>query len=117
MIEPFTNEGWRSVGPNFRSQHYNWVDYNVRKRTNEGSAEHGDSFSGDPIEHAVEEAVDMLFYLNVARKRNSALRVENELQREKINRLETEIDELRKAHRACLLASDWQVTRKEASDE
>ena len=96
-------EGWRNVALFFRRRYFNWVEYHVRKRTNEGAKLHGDVFKGDPLEHAVEEAVDLLFYLRVAMQRNMAL--------------EVELNELRKAHRACLLKAEREKLRPQTGTD
>ena len=56
---------WRNVGQFWRAKHLRKTTNAIRDRLRFGMEEYGDCFQGDPLQHAREEALDMLFYLEV----------------------------------------------------
>lgn len=60
---------WRKLGDTERIEFLSWVQNRTASRNQEGRIAYGDVFVGDPVEHAIEEALDLLFYLWVASRR------------------------------------------------
>jgi hypothetical protein len=74
---PSTN--WRELTPAVRSDFFHWVADSMGSRHAQGALEHGDIFTGDPIDQAIEENLDSLFYLWMAKKQQrEILRVAQE---------------------------------------
>jgi len=64
--------GWRSLTAKNRQQILLDIYDMFRERTGPGSIGHsqyGDEFQGDPLEQALEEAVDLVFYLIMLRRK------------------------------------------------
>ena len=78
---------WRSLSDEIRLEIADNLDLITRERYQQGSNRFGDRFQGDPIDHAVEEGVDSLFYLEMARRERANLI-------ERIEMLEYELKEL-----------------------
>ena len=68
---------WRDVDRKIYDEFFDWVRDNQRKRMEEGLSKYKSEelgFQGDPLEHALEEILDALFYIYYAmRQRNSLL--------------------------------------------
>lgn len=64
---------WRFLGDaTFGTPRWDFVEWAIRaidKRVAVGVERYGDEFQGDPLDHAIEEALDLLFYLWVAKRR------------------------------------------------
>lgn len=63
------NRDWRDQTLN----DYAWKTYSkVRVRAAEGRRKHGERFVGDPLDHAEEEALDLLYYINFAKRQRES---------------------------------------------
>ena len=67
------DDEWRSLSDEIRLEIADDLDLITRERYQQGSNRFGDRFQGDPIDHAVEEGVDSLFYLEMARRERANL--------------------------------------------
>ncbi len=59
-------EAWRSLTRKDKIKYENWLDENISKRWKLGEERynsHIDGFQGNPLDRAIEEAFDLLFYL------------------------------------------------------
>lgn len=66
------SESWRSLGSVERADLFLGLVGRMSSRYAQGREEYGDVFQGDPLEHALEEAIDAVFYLMMAlRQRES----------------------------------------------
>ena len=63
---------WRRLDDDALDAYYAWVAGAIRDRAQVGRAEYGQTFQGDPLDHAIEEALDILFYLYQMRRRRNA---------------------------------------------
>lgn len=64
---------WRSVDRLWRMKFFHELKARVTERLLFGAEEYGDTFQGDPLEHATEEALDLMFYLQVLRSQREEL--------------------------------------------
>ena len=64
-------KAWRTLGDLDREDFLVWVDSRSKQRQGLGRKVYGDTFQGDPLDHAIEEALDLLFYLWVERRRQA----------------------------------------------
>lgn len=64
-------EHWRAITPDVRESFTDWADEQMRKRAKLGHERYGDIFQGDPIDQAIEECLDQLFYLWVAKRKGA----------------------------------------------
>ncbi len=60
---------WRNLDTETRNTFLEWVYDSNKERNALGRERYGDTFQGDPLEHAIEEALDLLFYLWAAKRR------------------------------------------------
>ena len=56
---------WRDVGRLWRAKYVETATKAIERRLAFGIEEYGDRFQGDPLEHAIEEVLDLLFFLEV----------------------------------------------------
>lgn len=63
---------WRSLEDGDLKEYYTWVNDAIRQRAALGRRHYGRRFQGDPLDHAIEEAFDILFYLYQMRRRRDA---------------------------------------------
>ena len=63
---------WRSMRGKDKDEFKEWLDVSINQRLAIGeakyhSSEHG--FHGEPLDHAIEEALDLIFYLYMEKRR------------------------------------------------
>ena len=63
---------WRNISADDRLDFINEVQNRLTLRQHQGRETYGDTFAGDPLDHAEEELIDCLFYVHMARKRMAA---------------------------------------------
>ena len=58
-------EVWRKMTETDKDRYYRWVQNNLEKRWKLGEEKYDlpNGFQGDPLDHAIEEAFDLLVYL------------------------------------------------------
>ena len=59
-------EDWRRMDDDAKDEFRRWADGNLRERWTLGDKRYNSSafgFQGDPLDHAIEEAFDLLLYL------------------------------------------------------
>lgn len=64
-------EGWRRQQLEDKQEYQTWVNYNIQKRWAVGIKRYQSDikgFIGDPIDQAIEECFDALFYLWMAKR-------------------------------------------------
>lgn len=64
-------KAWRDLGDSDRQDFLTWMVSRAKQRNLQGRKVYGDTFQGDPLDHAIEEALDLLFYLWVERRRQA----------------------------------------------
>ena len=69
---PDMTESWRNLDGTARADLQNQIAVDMRNRYRQGRREYGDTFQGDPIDHAYEEAIDAVFYLAMAKRQRDA---------------------------------------------
>ena len=65
---------WRDNDPDIREAMRTYLAWRMEDRHEEGAAEHGDRFLGDPLNHLEEELIDALFYVWFARAERDHLK-------------------------------------------
>lgn len=65
-------EEWRQLTTSVRDQFMAHVGYTLNKRQQQGRAQYGDVFVGDPLDQAEEELIDALFYIWMVRRQRDA---------------------------------------------
>ena len=65
---------WRDLNKDTRGAFLAWLGDAMFSRQEYGSKLYGDRFIGDPLQQAIEEQLDSLFYLWVAKRRHEAMR-------------------------------------------
>lgn len=65
-------EAWRELADTDREDFKEWVSNGTAHRQEVGQKAYGDTFQGDPLTHATEEALDSLFYLWEAFRQRAA---------------------------------------------
>lgn len=63
---------WRRLDDDALDDYYAWVAGALRERAALGRRRYGQTFQGDPLDHAVEETLDLLFYLYQMRRQRDA---------------------------------------------
>jgi hypothetical protein len=63
---------WRTIDTAEREQYLSEVSAAIAARTELGHERYGTEFQGDPLEQAWEEALDLLFYLWVEKRKRLA---------------------------------------------
>lgn len=69
-------EKWRMLNPADRNQFLDWVCHEMRERQKLGHKVYGDTFQGKPLDHAIAEALDLVFYLWEEKRRQVELGIE-----------------------------------------
>ena len=64
-------DSWRTIDSRERAFYVDDVTNAVRERVQLGHERYGSKFVGDPLEQAWEEALDLLFYLWVQRRKEA----------------------------------------------
>ena len=65
-------EAWRSMEPGDRQEFLVWAESSLFKRWVLGDERYESctlGFQGDPLDHAIEEALDLVLYLWIAKRR------------------------------------------------
>ena len=78
-------ESWRSMVELDQTEFRHWSDISLSARWELGREKYQSDvkgFQGDPIDHAIEECLDQLIYLFMAKRRHSELRYALEKARE-----------------------------------
>jgi hypothetical protein len=65
-----TND-WRRLDAQERTAFLKWVVDSLLNRQEAGRKEHGDTFHGNPLDHAIEEQLDAIFYLWEEKRRQT----------------------------------------------
>ena len=65
-------KSWRTLGDAERQAIEEVIAADMKHRYAQGRQEYGDTFQGDPLAHAYEEAIDLVFYLQVAIRRRAS---------------------------------------------
>lgn len=63
---------WRLLSPEKREEFHGWLLIQSRLRNDVGRKRYGDIFQGDPLDQAIEEALDLLFYLWMMRRKEQS---------------------------------------------
>ena len=63
---------WRNTGRMFIEVVMRRENRQMRRRYTKGISKYGNQFQGNPREHALEEARDTLYYLNIIKQRDEA---------------------------------------------
>lgn len=61
-------ESWRDLNPDVRRQFLDFVTVAEARRQLQGRAKYGDAFAGDPLDQAMEEMLDGVFYVWMAKR-------------------------------------------------
>jgi len=64
---------WWELTPEDRQEFLDWVEDRHTQRNAMGAAKYGRNFEGDPLDQAIEEALDLLFYLWMAKRRHNVV--------------------------------------------
>ena len=71
-------ERWRDVSRAERERFVEHMSGQMLERYETGRRVHGEVFEGSPIDHAVEEAIDLLYYLEMSRRELDELKRGNQ---------------------------------------
>jgi len=66
------HQSWRTLNTADREEFFGWLDRIQRERNAVGRETHGDVFIGEPLDKAIEEAMDLLFYLWAEKRKQKA---------------------------------------------
>lgn len=65
------SELWRDTSPPVRKSFFDWAGEQLETRGELGRERYGDIFQGDPVDQAIEECLDQLFYLWMAKRKQA----------------------------------------------
>ena len=65
MDNAVDNAFWRNFA---LGDYWSWLSNNAWDRGWEGRRKHGETFQGNPIDHAIEEGLDLVYYLYAAKR-------------------------------------------------
>ena len=71
LEEPVETTTWREL-QHEREDFFAWASRMLRFKVMAGAKIHGDVFEGDPLDHAIEEALDLMFYLWMEKQKQAA---------------------------------------------